>query len=321
MRTYVSQLAVALDGCDPAIRHDALVDAEVHLRSAVAAGTPAERAIAEFGTPAEVARAYRESGGGASVPDRAWPLPSMQSPSAALDATARHGLAAIPVIGVWAQPAAWGALLYFCGLGLALAVFYFSFAVSLGTLAVGLIPTVLGVPLLVLLLASSRGLSLFEGKIVEFFLRVRMPRRAQPVAGLEGIGSGKGVGFWKRIGCWLRDVRSWMSLGYLVGNLPVAIVFFTVTVTVFLISVSVLATPVLYAFDVPMIHSSDNGGGITLFGSPISRPDGSGAVSGMVVGPLFLVGVALMTGTLWLMRGFGWIYGRVVQAIQVARPQ
>lgn len=26
-------------------------------------------------------------------------------------------------------------------------------------------------------------------------------------------------------------------------------------------------------------------------------------------------------GTLWLVRGFGFVYGRVVQAIQVARPQ
>ena len=70
-----------------------------------------------------------------------------------------------------------------------------------------------------------------------------------------------------------------------------------------------------------VIDARDNGGGITLFGSLISRPDGSGAVSGMAVGPLFLLGVALMTGTLWLVRGFGWICGRVVQAIQVARPQ
>jgi hypothetical protein len=33
------------------------------------------------------------------------------------------------------------------------------------------------------------------------------------------------------------------------------------------------------------------------------------------------MGLALMTGTLWLMRGLGFVYGRVVQAIQVARPQ
>ena len=34
-----------------------------------------------------------------------------------------------------------------------------------------------------------------------------------------------------------------------------------------------------------------------------------------------VLGLILMTGTLWIVRGFGWVYGRVVQAIQVARPQ
>lgn len=317
VRVYVSQLAAALDGCDPALRHDALVDAEVHLRAAIEAGTPAERAIAAYGTPAEVAHAYRESSGsGVMVPESGSPRPLPQPPGAPPDAGARYGLAAIPVIGVWAQSAAWGALLYFGGIGLALALFYFSFAVSFGTLAIGLMPTVLGLPLLVLLLASVRGLSLFEGKVVEFFLRVRMPRRAQPVAGLAQVG------FWKRIGCWLRDVRSWMSLGYLVGNLPVSIVFFTVTFTLFCVSVSLLAMPVFYALGLPMFHNpGDSDFEVWMFGMPLSGPDGDGTLSGLAVVPLFILGFALMTGTLWVARGFGWVYGRVVQAIQVARPQ
>jgi hypothetical protein len=40
----------------------------------------------------------------------------------------------------------------------------------------------------------------------------------------------------------------------------------------------------------------------------------------MVV-PSLLAGLALFTATLWLARGMGWVYGHVVQAIQVARPQ
>ncbi len=313
VRVYVSQLAAALDGCDPALRHDALVDAEVHLRAAIEAGTPAERAIADYGTPVEVAHAYRESGGGAvTAQDRASSLP----PGAPPDAGARRGLAAVPVIGVWARPDAWGALLYFGGIGLVLALFYVSFAVSFGALAIGLMPTVLGLPLLVLLLASVRGLSLFEGKVVEFFLRVRMPRRVQPVAGLAQVG------FWKRIGCWLRDVRSWMSLGYLVGNLPVSVVFFTVTFTLFCVSVSFLAAPVFYALNVPMFRNTgDSEFEVWMFGMLLSGPEGNGTISGLAVGPIFILGLAFMTGTLWVARGFGWVYGRVVQAIQVARPQ
>jgi hypothetical protein len=36
---------------------------------------------------------------------------------------------------------------------------------------------------------------------------------------------------------------------------------------------------------------------------------------------LGVVGFLMFTGTLWIARGFGWMYGHVVQAIQVARPQ
>jgi hypothetical protein len=42
---------------------------------------------------------------------------------------------------------------------------------------------------------------------------------------------------------------------------------------------------------------------------------------GTAVLPTFLAGIALMTATLWLVRGLGWVYGHVVQAIQVARPR
>jgi hypothetical protein len=52
-------------------------------------------------------------------------------------------------------------------------------------------------------------------------------------------------------------------------------------------------------------------------------PDANGDVwvpAGMVV-PSLLAGLALLTATLWLARGMGWVYGHVVQAIQVARPQ
>ena len=41
---------------------------------------------------------------------------------------------------------------------------------------------------------------------------LRMPRRTQPVAGADHVD------FWQRIWCWLKDIRSWMSLGYLLGR-------------------------------------------------------------------------------------------------------
>ncbi|MCX5651386.1 MAG: sensor domain-containing protein [Planctomycetota bacterium] len=311
IRAYVQQLAAELDGCDVALRHDALIDAEVHLRSAVRSGATTERAIADYGAPAEIARAYREStGAGPSLAAGA----SMPPPGAPPDAAEQRGFGSIPIIGVWAQPAAWGGLLYFGALGFALAIFYFIWVVTLGSLALGTMPLIIGPPLLVLLLASVRGLSLFEGKVVELLLRVRMPRRTQPVAGLEGVS------FWKRIGCWLRDVRSWMSLGYLVGIFPVSTLLFTVTITLVALSAWLLAAPVFYALDMPISQAAP-GDGFVLGSFLGVNSDGKIFLTGATVAPVFLMGLALMTGTLWLMRGFGFVYGRVVQAIQVARPQ
>ena len=168
--------------------------------------------------------------------------------------------------------------------------------------------------------ACARGLSLFEGKVVELLLRVRMPRRTQPVAGLEGVGFGKRLGFWKRIGCWLRDVRSWLSLGYLLGNLPVSTLLFSVTITLVVLSAWLLAAPVFYALDMPISQAAP-GDGFVLESFLGVNSDGKIFLTGATVAPVFLMGLALMTGTLWLMRGFGFVYGRVVQAIQVARPQ
>jgi hypothetical protein len=211
-------------------------------------------------------------------------------------------------------------LLYFGALGFVLAICYFTWAVTIGSLALGAMPLIIGLPLLVLLLASARGLSLFEGKVVELLLRVRMPRRTQPVAGLEGVGTEKSLGFWKRIGCWLRDVRSWMSLGYLLGNLPVSTLLFSVTITLVVLSAWLLAAPVFYALDMP-ISQAPPGDGFMLGSLLGVNSDGKIFLTGATVAPVFLMGLALMTGTLWLMRGLGFVYGRVVQAIQVARPQ
>jgi hypothetical protein len=335
VRTYLAQLEVALAGADAALRHDALVDAEAHLRAAVRAGASPERAVAEYGAPAEIARAYADAESG----PRGWrEIPAPQAvpagsarttsaagtgaqPSPAVGATnaptAPRGLRAIPVIGIWFDVRAWGALAYFGAVGFALSLAYFVWAISMGALAVGLLPLALGIPLLVLLLGSARALCLFEGKVVEFFLRVRMPRRVQPVAGAGAVG------FWTRIGCWLRDVRSWLSLGYLLGNFPVALVTFVIVVTLVTMGAALVAMPLMSALSLPAVRVEDPGDfQITVMGQAVT-PDADGNYVLPVVPALLLalVGLAILTGTLWLVRGFGWVYGHVVQAIQVARPQ
>ncbi|NBQ14450.1 MAG: hypothetical protein EBU31_07525, partial [Proteobacteria bacterium] len=232
VRIYLSQLSLALEGQDAALRHDALLDAEAHLRAAVAAGAAPERAVAEYGTPAEIARAYADAEGA----PRGWRGGPSVSASIAREGR-RGGSRDIPVIGVWFDGRAWGALLYFGVVGFALSLAYFVWTVVIGALALGLSPILIGIPLFVFLLGSARAICLFEGKVVELFLRVRMPRRTQPVEGVDHVG------FWQRIWCWLRDVRSWMSLGYLLGNFPVSVVTFSVTFALAVTSFALVAIP------------------------------------------------------------------------------
>jgi len=322
VRSYLAQLGLELEGADAALRHDAIIDAEQHLRAAIAAGATAEMAVAEYGTPTEIARAYMDAEG---LP-RSWrnaPATDATSNSSArvpIDIPAvskHHRLRDIPIIGVWFDRRAWGAIVYFGAVGFVLSLAYFVWSVTIGSLAIGLAPILIGVPLVVLLLGSARAICLFEGKIVEFFLGVRMPRRTQPVQGADHIG------FWQRIWCWLRDVRSWLSLGFLLGNFPVSVVTFAVTFTLAVTSLALVVIPVVHILGYPIMNvSGDDADVHIMFMGTQLVPDAAGDV--WLTAPLAVaslaIGLALATATLWLARGFGWVYGHVVQAIQVARP-
>lgn len=340
IRAYLLQLELELERADPALRHDALLDAEGHLRAAVRAGVDAERAIAEYGRPAEIATAYLAAEGASaasgrqvsasawrgepgtalartgsgshrsSVPGGAEAAPAVPAPWRVRD---------IPVLGIWADARAWGALVYFGAVGFALSIAYFVWAIVIGSLSIGLATVIVGVPLFIFLLGSARALCLFEGKVVEVFLGVRMPRRVQPVEGADTVG------FWQRIWCWLKDVRSWLSLGFLLGNFPVAVVLFAVTVTVAAASAVLIGVPLLEVLGIHALHLDlDDADDVTV--SYLGReltPDADGVVRlpPSLIVLSFAVGVAVATAGLWLMRGLGWVYGNVVQAIQVARPR
>jgi hypothetical protein len=222
----------------------------------------------------------------------------------------------IPVIGAWFDRRAWGAIAYFGTVGFILSIGYFIWSVTIGSLVIGLAPILIGIPLLVLLLGSARALCLFEGKVVQFFLGVRMPQRTQPIQGADHVG------FWQRIWCWLRDVRSWLSLGYLLGNFPVSLVLFVIIAVLTASSVVLMSLPFMHFADAPIAHVDlDSGVNIQAFGETMPDEQGEVRLPLIVSIGLGVIGFLLFTGTLWIARGFGWMYGHVVQAIQVARPQ
>lgn len=186
---YLMQLERELVGVDTAVAHDALVDAEAHLRAAIAAGKTPAAAIEEFGRAADFARAYAP----APIPPVGGAGSTLPALSAVGTVPARAGvlttLSRTPIVGVWFQPRAWSSLFYFLLPCFVIAVATFVWVVCVGSLALGTLPIIVGVPLAVFLLGSVRAIGLAEGKVVEFFLGVRMPRRVQPVQVLTPLGA------------------------------------------------------------------------------------------------------------------------------------
>ena len=319
---YLSHLQRELASADAAVAHDALIDAEAHLRTAIASGKSATVAIEEFGSAADFARAYV----GAPAPDArlAGTPPTAPRLADAPDAPAgrRWRLSRIPILGVWFRLRAWSSMIYFLGPCFVLAVSTFVWVVTVGSLALGTLPILVGLPLAVFLLGSVRAICLAEGKVVQFFLGVRMPHRVQPVQVLTPVGGVAQVGFWRRIGCWLTDIRSWLSLGYLFGNFFVATGLFCMFVTLGGLVLAMVGVPLMQAVGMTAIHMDENIGEVQFLWERIT-PDADGHVRISTLACVLSValGMALATATLWLALGAGWVYAQVVKAIQVARPQ
>jgi hypothetical protein len=280
--SYLRELQAALATADPALTQDALFDAEEHLQAEIAAGGEFATVVEGYGTPDEVAAAYmgvapvREAGpviraeapveaqpavdaaatadAGPAVGAAPEPAPTASGsfpPAAALPPTfapapagiqagvAAAGAGASPsvarqIFGVFVDPNVYKALLYMI-LSLGTGIAYFTIVVTGLSTAGGMLVLIVGLPLLLLVLGIVRAMALFEGRLVELFLGTRMPRRprAEP----------PGAGFVQRMSFWLKDGRTWASMGYMILMLPLGIVYFTVAVTGLATGLGLIAAP------------------------------------------------------------------------------
>lgn len=313
IQTYLADLEMAIRGADSALIYDALIDAATHLRSAVASGQTVAAAIESYGTPTEIASAYlrEEPSVKGAIPARA---SVMTVNPVAISSTKSATLRRIPIVGIFFDPYAWGSVA-FLTFGFAFALVAFVWVMSVGSLALGLLPTLLGIPLLIALLGSSRAISLFMGKIIEFLVGIRMPHRTYrvDVAGVDG--------FWRRIWLWIKDIRGWMTVGFLIGNFPVALFFFCTIVIFLSMSMGLIFGSVAEMFGAnSMMVSSDTD--LSIFGA-FYGPDKSGhyhiTLPTLIL--LFFAGIVLLIATLWLSKAVAFTYAQVVKAIQVVRPQ
>lgn len=297
IKEYLAQLRRALAGADPAMIQDALYDAEEHLRSELAENPGMSEAellakiATSYGAPEEVAEIYRTTEQTVARALRRPPPPPRRSVIGRF-------------FGVIADPHTWGALFYML-LALATGIFYFTWAVTGLSLSFGLAFTLVGIPFFLLFMASVRGLSLVESRIVEGMLGVRMPRRPPYVE--------RERPWLQRIGSMLGDPRTWVTLLYMLLMLPLGIVYFVIVVVLPCVSLAFIAVPILKWMSIMMGFPVGQCSG----GPPWLCDSVEWLVSWQGAGVLCVVGILLLFGTLHLVRGIGRMHGSLAKHLLV----
>ncbi|MFC1961647.1 sensor domain-containing protein [Chloroflexota bacterium] len=295
---YLSLLKKELSGCDRATIQDALSDTEGHLsmafNSTMADGNIPEsdalaQVIEKYGMPEEVAKAYRE------IENRIAPALSQASHTDEPEKTA--GKDERPFLrrffGIFADSRAWGACLYLL-FSLATGIIYFTWAVTGISLSAGLMVLIIGLPFAGLFILSVRGIGLVEGLIVEALLGIRMPRRP--------LFYRKNMGWWQNFKAMVSDKHTWLSLIYMILQLPLGIIYFTGLVTLIAVSLYGIALPILQlGFDLPVSYVN----GVTYY-----------LVAWML--PLTVIaGILLATLTMHLAKYLGRQHGALAKALLV----
>ena len=287
---YLEQLRAALKGADPAMIQDALYDAEEYLRAELAEqpGKSEAEVIASvassYGAPEEVADIYRDTEVTVARALRPPVPPKRQSVLGRF-------------FGVAADPRTYGSLFYML-LSLATGIFYFTWVVTGASVSGSLLILIVGVPLLLLFLASVRLLSLVEGRMVEVLLGERMPRRP--------LYTQRDKPWLTRIGELFTDARTWTAMLYMLLMLPLGILYFTLMITCLSVSLSFVAAPLSLLspqyFDVMLFNWS------LTEEAPWLLP----LVS--------IVGILMLFVTLHLARGVGKVHSLFAKLLLVRNP-
>jgi hypothetical protein len=288
---YLDQLKTELQGSDAATIQDALADTEEHLRAALAGmreRDPAqsevealERGIEQYGSPEETASAYRE-------------VERRTSPGLAKPDPAPQGSALKRFLSVYEDPKTWGALLYML-ISLVTGIVYFTWVVAGLSLSISFAIFIFGLLFAVFFTISLRGLALLEGRIVEGLLGMRMPRRSSFFP--------KGASWLERLKANLTDKQVWLALVYFLFQMPLGVIYFTIVVTLFSLSISFMAAPLVQTIaDFPILSLGSAKYYLPLWSTPL----------------FILLGFLIWTLAMHAGRWIGQVHGRYAKLLLVA---
>jgi hypothetical protein len=286
---YLDALKEEMQGNDAALIQDALADANEYLSIALESAhekTPdlseadaLKSIIEEYGTPEETASAYREV-------ERRTSSPLKQ----AKKTDSFWGR----VFDAYIDPRTWGSLL-FMFIAFVTGIIYFTWVVTGAALSLSFMILIIGIPFAFLFLISVQGLALLEGRLVEALLGERMPRRplfAQP-----------GLKWFERLKVLLTDKHTWLSMLYMVLQMPLGVIYFTLNVVLITLSLSFIAAPFIQLIWNYPIISLDTG---RLFLPYWAMPL-------MAIG-----GFVLLTLTMHIVRAVGGLHGRYAKWMLVS---
>lgn len=286
---YLRQLREELKNCDRATVQDALSDAEEYLRNAVEnlkaakPGTADEQvfaeAVEEYGTPAEIADAYRK-------------IEARTSPSLIPRAQKKSSSVLGRFFGVLVDPRAWGGLLYLL-LAMVTGIIYFTWTVTGISLSLGLLILVIGIPIAGIFMLSTRGLALLEGRMVEALLGVRMPHRP--------MFDSKDKGLWAKFKSLITDKYTWFSMVYMLIQMPLGIGYFSMFSVLIFVSLYFVLWPLIGA----IFHFQ-----VVLYQTVVTL-----APLGIIL--IMILGVLLFVSTLHLAKIMGNAHGRLAKAMLV----
>jgi hypothetical protein len=286
---YLERLRQELQGADPALIQDALSDAEEHLRSAWAETLESSSGLAEtdvfesliekYGTPGEIASAYKR-------------IESRMRPALAYEKPRPYPSFWAKFFGVIVDAKAWGAFLYILLSGLT-AVIYGTWAILGGAISFFSLILIIGIPVTGLFLLSLRGIALMEGRIVEALLGVRMPRKS--------IFFRQDLNWREKYKSLITEAYTWKVFAYLILHFPLGIVYFLLIPMLLALSIKCAVYPLwFWGLGRPLIT----------FSQPFYPPQLSY--------PLVIAGgVLLLFSTLHLARFIGRIHGRFAKYMLV----
>jgi uncharacterized membrane protein len=288
---YLDQLKNELKDSDTATVQDALADAEEHLRTALANSKQEQperseeealnQVIEQYGSPDETASAYKE-------------VERLTHPSLVRE-NQRSDSMLVRFFAIFADPRAWGALLYML-IAFVNGIVYFTWAVTGLSLSISLAIFIFGLPFAILFLLSVRGLALLEGRIVEALLGVRMPRRQ--------MFSYQGGKWLERLKMLLTDKNNWKMLFYMFCQLPFGTLYFVLIVTLVSLSLSFMVSPIIEGF----VRQGVVGvviGNLRYFPPPILYP------------LLVIFGFLLLTASMHLFKWIGQLHGKYAKMFLV----